>query len=139
MEAIAVGIDIVEIARIRAVHERYPRRFLERVYTPVERQRANQLRDPTSYLAGRFAVKEAVLKVLGTGLRGGISWQDIHVLREPSGAPRVLLGGKALERAEEIGLGHVLVSISHGREHAVAQALGLRGGSDNINFYKQTT
>ena len=134
MEPLGLGIDIVEIERVRGLYERYPARFLERVHTPSERDRAHAMRDPTSFLAGRFAAKEAVLKVLGTGLTGGISWQDIHVIREPSGAPRVYLSGKAYARAEAIGLGLVLVSISHGRDHAVAQALGFRGTPGSLRY-----
>jgi len=134
MEPLGLGIDIVEIDRIRGVYERYPERFLERVYTPLERDRALAMRDPTSFLAGRFAAKEAVLKVLGTGLTGGISWQDVHVIREPSGAPRVYLSGKAYDRAELMGLGLVMVSISHGRDHAVAQALGFRGVPGSLRY-----
>jgi holo-[acyl-carrier protein] synthase len=134
MEPLGLGIDIVEIERVRGLYERYPERFLERVYTPSERDRAHAMRDPTSFLAGRFAAKEAVLKVLGTGLTGGISWQDIHVIREPSGAPRVYLSGKAYARAETIGLGLVLVSISHGRDHAVAQAVGYRGTPGSLKY-----
>ena len=132
MEPLGLGIDIVELDRIRGVHERHPERFLDRVYTLAERQRALAMRDPTPFLAGRFAAKEAILKVLGTGLTGGISWQDIHVLREPSGAPRVALSGEALARARAIGLGRILVSITHGREHAIAQALGFRGDPEEL-------
>ena len=124
----------MEISRIRAVLERHPSRFVERVYTPLERKRIDKLRDPTGYLAGRFAVKEAVLKVLGTGLRGGVSWQDIHVLREPSGAPKVLLEGKALETARKLGMGKILVSISHGRDYAIAQALGVGGDPEDLTY-----
>jgi holo-[acyl-carrier protein] synthase len=132
MEPLGLGVDIVELDRIRGVHERHPERFLDRVYTPVERRRALEMRDPTPFLAGRFAAKEAILKVLGTGLTGGISWQDIHVLREPSGAPRVALSGEALARARALGLGRILVSISHGRDHAIAQALGFSGDAEAL-------
>lgn len=125
MQVLSLGIDIVEIPRIRAVYERHTRRFTERVYTPEERQRLLRLKDPVAYLAGRWAAKEAVLKALGTGLTGGISWQDINVLRKPSGEPYVALGGKAAERAEVMGLQRVLVSLSHGKDYAVAQAIGL--------------
>jgi holo-[acyl-carrier protein] synthase len=132
MEPLGLGIDIVEIDRVRSLYERHPDRFLDRVYTPAERERAQALRDPTPFLAGRFAAKEAILKVLGTGLTCGISWQHIHVVREPSGAPRVHLSDKAFLRAKGLGLGRILVSISHGREHAVAQALGFRGDPENL-------
>jgi len=134
VEPLGLGIDIIEIARVRSLYERYPDRFLDRVYTPVERARAQALKDPTPVLAGRFAAKEAILKVLGTGLTGGISWQHIHVIREPSGAPRVYLSEKAFLQAEVLGLGLILVSISHGREHAVAQALGFRGDPGTLLY-----
>ena len=125
MQVISIGIDIVEIYRIRGMYDRFPDRFVNRVYTPDERKRLKILKDPVNYLAGRWAVKEAVLKVLGTGLSGGISWQDLNIKRLKSGAPSVELGGKARERARAIGVETVLVSISHGKEYAVAQALGL--------------
>ncbi len=125
MRIISNGIDLIEISRIRGVYERYQERFVERVYTPEERRRLATLRDPAPYLAGRWAVKEAVLKVLGTGLSGGIGWQDINVLRDPAGAPLVQLRGKAGERARSIGIERILVSISHSRDLAIAQALGI--------------
>ena len=128
MRIVSTGIDIVEIDRIRAAHERYRLRFELRVYTPAERTRIATLKDPAPYLAGRWAVKEAVLKVLGTGLTQGITWQDVEVLREPSGAPRVELGGRALERAGALGITRILVSITHGKDLAVAQALGVGEG-----------
>ena len=78
---VSIGIDLIEIARIRATLERYGERFLRRVYTAGERQRVGLLQDPAPYLAGRFAAKEAVLKVLGTGLSGGIRWQDVEIRR----------------------------------------------------------
>jgi holo-[acyl-carrier protein] synthase len=132
MEPLGLGIDIVELERVRRLYSRFPSRFLERVYTAPERRRARELEDPTPFLAGRFAVKECVLKVLGTGLSQGISWRDIHVIREPSGAPRVFLSGKALERAKSLGMGRIMVSISHGKDHAVAQALGLQGDPESL-------
>lgn len=125
METLSIGLDIVEIDRIRAVHQRHGDRFVQRVYTPDEQERLARLRDPAPYLAGRWAVKEAVLKVLGTGLTRGIRWRDINVIRLDSGAPSVSLGGKARERADSLGLRRILVTISHGREIAIAQAVGL--------------
>src|SRR6185295_541263 len=107
------GLDLVEISRIRDVYQRHGERFINRVYTPEERKRISALTDPAPYLAGRWAVKEAVLKVLGTGLTRGITWKDINVVREPSGAPKVLLSGAALEKARELRIGRILVSITH--------------------------
>jgi holo-[acyl-carrier protein] synthase len=132
MEPLGLGIDLIEIARVRGVYLRHGKRFLERVYAPPERERAARLKDPSPFLAGRFAAKEAVLKVLGTGLSGGISWQQVVIVREPSGAPRVYLAGKALERARVLGLGRILVSISHGKDLAMAQALGFSGDPETL-------
>ena len=132
MELLGLGLDIVELDRIRALYEHHGERFLARVYTPPEQERARQMRDPTSFLAGRFAAKEAILKMLGTGLSGGIRFQDVSVLRQLSGAPRVYLAGQALLEARNMGIGRILLSISHSRELAVAQALGLRGDSDEL-------
>ena len=133
MKIIGTGIDLVEIDRIREAHRRHPERFVARVYTTEERVRLARLADPAPYLAGRWAVKEAVLKVLGTGLTGGITWKDINVLREPTGAPRVALSGAARERAKALGIGRILVSITHGKDLAVAQALGI--GADGVNDF----
>ena len=133
MEIIGTGIDLVEIDRIRAAYRRHPERFSERIYTPDERKRIPLLVDPAPYLAGRWAVKEAVLKALGTGLTGGITWKDINVVRDPSGAPRVRLAGAARNRARQLGIGRILVSITHGRDLAAAQALGVRG--DGLNDF----
>ena len=134
MEPLALGIDIIELDRIRGVYERHPERFLDRVYTGPEKARARSLGDPTAFLAGRFAAKEAVLKVLGTGISQGIAWRQVYVIREPSGAPTVYLSGPALERARALGLGRILLSISHGKDHAVAQALGLRGDPEALRY-----
>ena len=120
-----IGVDVVEIDRIRRVAERRGRRFLERVFTPEERARAAELVDPAPFLAGRFAAKEAVLKVLGTGLAGGITWRDVAVIREPSGRPVDRLSGCGADRARDLGIVEVLVSISHAGGIAVAQDVGV--------------
>ncbi len=118
-----VGIDIIETARIQGVLERHDARFLGRVYTEWERRycRRNVL-----HLAGRWAAKEAVSKVLGLGVRG-VGWREIEILRTPMGQPTVTLHGRARQRALTLGLQEpVSVSISHIRDVAVAVAVGLR-------------
>ena len=139
MEPLGLGTDIIELDRIRSVHERHGERFVERILTPVERGRVRTLRDPTPYLAGRFAAKEAILKVLGTGISQGISWQHVHVLRLPSGAPAAFLSDQALEHARTLGLGRILVSITHGRDLAMAQALGFRGDPEALRYQEKRT
>jgi len=134
MEPLGLGVDIVELERVRGIYARHGERFLGRVYAEPERTRAREMRDPTSFLAGRFAAKEAILKVLGTGLSGGIRWLDVVIEREPSGAPRVYLSGKAFARASAMGLGRILLSISHGRDLAIAQALGFRGDPGEVRY-----
>ena len=127
MPILGHGIDIVETARIRRMVEEHGQRFLDRCFTPDEQ--AYCAKNPKRYyehLAGRFAAKEAVLKVLGTGWRGGIAWTDIEILREPSGQPKITLTGECHRIANEIGIKTWHVSISHIETHATASAIGLR-------------
>jgi holo-[acyl-carrier protein] synthase len=127
MPIIGHGIDIVETARIKQLVETHGPHFLDRVFTPAEQ--AYCLKSTKRYfehLAGRFAAKEAVLKVLGTGWRGGIAWTDIEVLRETSGQPKIALTGETLRIATELGIARWHISISHIETHATASAIGLR-------------
>lgn len=121
-----VGIDIIETVRIKGVLDRHDERFLKRVYTEWERAycRRNIL-----HLAGRWAAKEAVSKVLGLGIRG-VGWREIEITRTPFGQPIVTLHGRAEERRVVLGLSAPLaVSISHIRDLAVAVAVGTRAES----------
>src|SRR3954451_7645980 len=128
MPIVGHGIDIVETARIKRSVEEHGERFLERVYTPAEREDcARNTKRYFEHLAGRFAAKEAVLKVLGTGWRGGIAWTDIEILPEPSGQPKITLSGECLRIAGGQGISRWHVSISHIETHATASAIGLRG------------
>ena len=118
----AVGIDMVAIPRVQAVLDRHPSRFLRRVYTPEE---VAFCRGRVPELAARFAAKEAVMKALGTGARG-VAWREIEVLPNRRGKPLVYLYGRALKRAERIGLRDLDVSLSHEREFAIASVVGVR-------------
>ncbi len=122
---VSCGIDIVEIEKIRELYLRYGERFLRRILSPAERELLSERRNPVSFLAGRFAAKEAVLKVLGVGVFQGVPLSAIEVPSQPSGEPFCVLRGAAAARARERGIGSVLVSISHADSYAVAQALGL--------------
>jgi holo-[acyl-carrier protein] synthase len=118
-----VGIDIIETARIKAVLEKHDLRFLKRVYTEWEQR---YCRHNVLHLAGRWAAKEAVSKVLGLGVRG-VGWREIEIRRTPMGQPIVTLHGRAEQRAKALGLKEpVSVSISHIKDLAVAVAVGLR-------------
>jgi holo-[acyl-carrier protein] synthase len=116
----AVGVDIIEIERIQNSLEKFGKRFLGRVYTPLE---AAFCRGRASELAARFAAKEAVMKALGTGARG-VAWREIEVLPNHRGKPLVYLHGRAQKRAERIGLEEIDISMSHSREFAVAFVVG---------------
>jgi holo-[acyl-carrier protein] synthase len=117
-----VGIDIIKVERIRAVLERFGQRFSRRVLTEAERR---YVRDRPETMAGRWAAKEAVSKVLGLGVRG-IGWRDIEVERLPTGQPAIRLHGRAASRAEQLGMGRIAVSITHESDYAVAIAFGVR-------------
>jgi holo-[acyl-carrier protein] synthase len=117
-----LGVDIIKVDRIRRTLARFGPRFSSRVLTPAERR---YVRDRPETLAGRWAAKEAVSKVLGLGVRG-IGWREIEVERLPTGQPAVLLHGRAAARAEQLGMSRVAVSISHEADYAVAIAFGVR-------------
>ena len=125
MNPIAHGIDLVDCDRLRQSIERHGQRFLERVFTAAELDYCLGRKRQTEHLAGRFAAKEAVLKVLGTGWRNGICWTDIEVVNAPSGQPRVLLHGRCRELADEQGIDGILLSISHVASHAMASAIAV--------------
>lgn len=122
-----VGTDLIEIARVRQAVDRGGRRFLERVFTEGEIAFCEGRRDRFACLAARFAAKEAVFKALGSGL-AGCRWVDVEVRRAAGERPEILLHGTAARLARENGIVSVLVSLSHGREHAVAFALATREG-----------
>jgi holo-[acyl-carrier protein] synthase len=120
---ISIGIDIIEVRRVREVISRTPR-FVERVYT--ERERAycdSRGAVAAQHYAARFAAKEAALKALQTGWTGGIAWQDIEVVSRDSGAPMLLFRGRVLELYEQSGARAAHLSISHTSEHAIAQVI----------------
>ena len=125
MNVIAHGVDFVEIRRISELIDRHGQAFLDRVFTGVEQDYCRDRRRSLEHLAGRFAAKEAVLKVMGTGWRSGIAWTDVEVVNAPSGQPSIRLYGRCAEIAAERGIEQVLISISHTDTHAMASAIGL--------------
>ena len=121
-ETTELGIDIIRISRIKDSLDRFGDRFTSRVLTPSE---SAYVRGRPQTMAGRWAAKEAVSKVLGLGVRG-IGWRDIEIERLPTGQPAVKLHGRAGRRAEQLGMGRIAISISHEAEFAVAIAYGVR-------------
>jgi len=116
---IAVGVDVVDVDRIRTVMGRTPA-LLERVYTPGELAYCNAATDPAERLAARWAAKEAAVKCLGGGVPG-LDLQEIEIVRGADGAPSLVVVGEAATRAAERGIGTWLVSLSH--TSALAQAV----------------
>jgi len=117
---VGIGVDIVEIERLRAVLERQKDRFLRRVFTPGEQEYCSKHRDPVPHYAVRFAAKESLFKALGTGWSGGVSWQNVEILRKGGGAPTVSLSGAAGDAARRLGAKNIHVSLSHSDQNAVA-------------------
>lgn len=111
-----IGVDIIEIGRIKEAVDSGGERFLKRVYTEAEL--AAYGHKPSS-LAARFACKEAVMKLLGTG-KYGVHWREVETLSHPSGKPLVNLYGRAKTKADELGIDEIAVSLSHSKEYAIA-------------------
>jgi holo-[acyl-carrier protein] synthase len=126
---IGTGIDIVEIDRIEDMIKRWDTHFLSKVFSAEEQSYSSEKARPSQHLAGRFAVKEAVSKAFRTGIGPHFGWLDIEVERNAeSGAPSVRLHGKAAEYAEATGVSRVLISLSHTRHYAVANAILISDG-----------
>ena len=117
-----IGIDLVDIDRIHEVLGRFPDRFRLRVLTPAEQRYCGRR---VERIAGRWAAKEAISKVLGLGVRG-VGWREIEILPNRAGAPQVYLHDRAARRAASMDLDDVTVSISHERRMAVAVAVAHR-------------
>jgi holo-[acyl-carrier protein] synthase len=120
---LGIGIDIIEVARIQASHEKFGERFLNRILLPGEISYCLSHKFPAPFLAARFAAKEAISKAFGTGIGAQLSWQDMEVRRRDSGEPYVVLHGDGLELLQERGGRVVLISLSHTQQHATAVAI----------------
>ena len=116
---IGLGTDITDMTRIRQICDRFGNRFFEKILTPQELKLLSA-NNPTRYIAGRFAAKEAAVKALGTGFSRGIGLQHIEITRTHLGQPQLHLLGPALKLAEQLGIRFHHVSISHERNAAIA-------------------
>jgi len=125
MEIIAHGIDLVDCPRIENMMNEHGERFVDRVFTAAEQAYAEANKDRIEKLAGRFAAKEAVLKLMGTGWRGKIAWTDIEVVNNKAGQPEVNLCGEVKKIAGRLGIKHISVSITHTANFAIASAVAL--------------
>jgi holo-[acyl-carrier protein] synthase len=119
---VEAGIDAIEIERIKGALDRFGERFLRRVYTERE---AERYRNRPAELAARFAAKEAVMKALGTGVRG-IRWRDIEIVSNRRGKPIVVLHETAARRAKLLGFTHIGISLTHSRTDAIAMVVATK-------------
>ena len=117
----SIGVDIIETERIESATKQWGEHFLNRVYTEAELELC---RGRILSLAARFAAKEAVMKVLGTGTKG-VGWQEIEILADSAGKPLVKLYGRAENKAKELDLKEFSVSLSDAKQYAVAAAISI--------------
>ena len=120
------GIDIVRVERIEDIITRWNDRFLTKVFTEAEREYCDDKPCPAQHYAVRFAAKEAAFKMLGSGMRN-VSWHDINIKKDHLGKPIVKLTGNASQKADQMGIEKIHISLSHEKEYAVAQLIGEGG------------
>lgn len=124
-EVIGVGIDVVEVERLRSAMARWGDRLLRRLFTEGELARAHTPQTRPVRLAARFAAKEAVMKALGVG-QMAVGWREIEIDSDQDGKPHVLLHGEARRRADARGVAEVVVSLTHTSSLAAASAIALK-------------
>ena len=120
---VGMGIDIAEVERIRGAIERRGEVFLRRIFTAREREYCERFKNKYERYAGRFAVKEAAMKALGTGWSRGVRWVDIEVVRQKGGRPTLALEGEARKIGEQLGVKSIALSITHTASQAYAQVI----------------
>jgi holo-[acyl-carrier protein] synthase len=120
---LGTGVDLAEVPRIRAAIERHGERFIQRIYTPVEISYVERKANRFERYAARFAAKEAGMKAIGTGWKGGVLWRDFEVSYLPTGQPTLRLHGVALRVAEKLGVRRISLSLTHTAELAMAHVI----------------
>ena len=120
---LGTGIDIIEVERIRASHERFGERFTQRILHANEIAYCVSHKQPAPFLAVRFAAKEAISKAFGTGIGAQLNWQDMEIGRKPSGEPFVILHNNGLKLMAERGGRKIHISLSHTQQYATAVAI----------------
>ena len=123
MNLIGIGIDVVEVSRIKSSLDEFGERFLAKLFTDSEQEYCQKQKRPELHFAARFAAKEAIAKAFGTGIGKEVGWLDMEILRKPSGEPEVKLTGSAKDSAEAKGVSQVMVSLTHAKHYAAANAV----------------
>ena len=125
MSVFGIGIDVVEIDRIERMLDDYGQRFAEKVFTEGERSYCGSGTRPALHFAARFAAKEAVAKAFGTGIGSQLEWLDMDIQRNEAGAPKLVLSGAGRDFAEANKIGEIMISLTHARDYAAANAVAL--------------
>lgn len=125
MKLIGIGIDVVEVERIKSSMDEFGARFVQRLFTEAEREYCERQQRPELHYAARFAAKEAVAKAFGTGIGKEIGWLEMEIVRRSSGEPDLVLSGGAKIHAAERGITEVKVSLTHAKHYAAANAVVL--------------
>jgi len=127
MNLIGIGIDVVEVSRIKSSLDEFGEKFQTRIFTETEREYCQKQKRPELHFAGRFAAKEAIAKAFGTGIGKEIGWLDMEIIRKPSGEPDVKLTEAASAYAKSRGVQQVMVSLTHAKHYAAANAVIMGG------------
>lgn len=125
MKLIGIGIDVVEVERVKSSMDEFGSRFVQRLFTPAEQEYCERQQRPELHYAARFAAKEAVAKAFGTGIGKAIGWLEMEIVRRQSGEPEVVLSGGAIAYAAERGITQINVSLTHAKHYAAANAIVL--------------
>ncbi len=120
---LGIGIDVIEVSRIKASYEKFGNRFLDRILHKAEVDYCLSHKEPAPFLAARFAAKEAISKAFGTGIGAQLGWKDMEVSRKPSGEPYVILHGQGQKLLAERQAQVLLISLTHTQAHAAAVAI----------------
>jgi holo-[acyl-carrier protein] synthase len=120
-----IGIDVVEVERIATAIERHGEPFLAKLFTAAERAYCESRKSPAMHYAARFAAKEAAVKALGTGIGANAGLQDLEVVHDDKGAPKLRLSGAAEAFAKQHGITGIQISLTHARDYAAANAIAL--------------
>jgi len=126
MNLFGIGIDVIEIDRIRSSVNEFGESFLTRIFTKEEREYCEKNKKSEIHFAARFAAKEAVSKALGTGIGKDVAFTDIEIVRKSSGEPEVKLTGNAKKFAEKMGVSLVKISLTHAEHYAAANAVAMQ-------------
>ncbi|MDG2399756.1 MAG: holo-ACP synthase [Akkermansiaceae bacterium] len=127
MSLVGIGIDVVEVSRIRSSMDEFGRKFLARIFTEREQEYCERQKRPEMHYAARFAAKEAISKAFGTGIGKDVGWLDMEILKKSSGEPEVQLKGAAALKAKEKNASQVMVSLTHSKYYAAANAVIIAG------------